>query len=247
MTGNPRCQSPDFLRQIPLQDVAFPDFRCEEGNTGAPGQQGRGRGAVVWESSTLGLPWRGAVLCQGRPQACGGVRSRGTHSQPCTYPAWWRLCDCKSNNVLLVKKKKRKEKKSVCVGNMAKTSLRENQFIFQCIFFIKVHLTQRPTCWLFLTVPDLWVHAACNMQWAFPGPSSAWENAVTLRPRSWPLTLRVSPVATLSFPFTCRMQPSTEHTQTAVGSRFSSDRARWHLSPAVPVPEPCQGNFSPLP
>lgn len=32
MTGNPRCHNPDFLRQIPLQDVAFPDFRCEEGN-----------------------------------------------------------------------------------------------------------------------------------------------------------------------------------------------------------------------
>ncbi|KFW66546.1 Slit 1 protein, partial [Pygoscelis adeliae] len=31
VTGNPRCQNPDFLRQIPLQDVAFPDFRCEEG------------------------------------------------------------------------------------------------------------------------------------------------------------------------------------------------------------------------
>uniref|UniRef100_A0A8C4LRD3 Slit homolog 1 protein n=1 Tax=Equus asinus asinus TaxID=83772 RepID=A0A8C4LRD3_EQUAS len=31
VTGNPRCQQPDFLRQIPLQDVAFPDFRCEEG------------------------------------------------------------------------------------------------------------------------------------------------------------------------------------------------------------------------
>lgn len=32
VTGNPRCQNPDFLRQIPLQDVAFPDFRCEEGD-----------------------------------------------------------------------------------------------------------------------------------------------------------------------------------------------------------------------
>lgn len=32
VTGNPRCHNPDFLRQIPLQDVAFPDFRCEEGN-----------------------------------------------------------------------------------------------------------------------------------------------------------------------------------------------------------------------
>uniref|UniRef100_A0A8C0HK64 Slit guidance ligand 1 n=1 Tax=Chelonoidis abingdonii TaxID=106734 RepID=A0A8C0HK64_CHEAB len=36
VTGNPRCQNPDFLRQIPLQDVAFPDFRCEEGNSQAP-------------------------------------------------------------------------------------------------------------------------------------------------------------------------------------------------------------------
>lgn len=36
VTGNPRCQNPDFLRQIPLQDVAFPDFRCEEGNSDAP-------------------------------------------------------------------------------------------------------------------------------------------------------------------------------------------------------------------
>ncbi|XP_075790597.1 LOW QUALITY PROTEIN: slit homolog 1 protein [Pelodiscus sinensis] len=31
VTGNPRCQHPDFLRQIPLQDVALPDFRCEPG------------------------------------------------------------------------------------------------------------------------------------------------------------------------------------------------------------------------
>lgn len=36
VTGNPRCQNPDFLRQIPLQDVAFPDFRCEEGNSRGP-------------------------------------------------------------------------------------------------------------------------------------------------------------------------------------------------------------------
>lgn len=36
VTGNPRCQNPDFLRQIPLQDVAFPDFRCEEGNSQPP-------------------------------------------------------------------------------------------------------------------------------------------------------------------------------------------------------------------
>uniref|UniRef100_A0A3B3U8F7 Slit homolog 1 protein n=1 Tax=Poecilia latipinna TaxID=48699 RepID=A0A3B3U8F7_9TELE len=30
VTGNPRCQSPAFLRGIPLQDVAVPDFRCED-------------------------------------------------------------------------------------------------------------------------------------------------------------------------------------------------------------------------
>lgn len=40
VTGNPRCQNPDFLRQIPLQDVAFPDFRCEEGNSWALQRQG---------------------------------------------------------------------------------------------------------------------------------------------------------------------------------------------------------------
>ncbi|KAJ4944479.1 hypothetical protein JOQ06_013022, partial [Pogonophryne albipinna] len=32
VTGNPRCQSPAFLRDIPLQDVAVPDFRCEDGS-----------------------------------------------------------------------------------------------------------------------------------------------------------------------------------------------------------------------
>ena len=31
VTGNPRCQRPAFLKEIPLQDVAHPDFRCEEG------------------------------------------------------------------------------------------------------------------------------------------------------------------------------------------------------------------------
>ncbi|XP_047189662.1 slit homolog 1 protein-like isoform X2 [Scophthalmus maximus] len=32
VTGNPRCQGPAFLREIPLQDVAVPDFRCEDGS-----------------------------------------------------------------------------------------------------------------------------------------------------------------------------------------------------------------------
>ncbi|XP_032890012.1 slit homolog 1 protein isoform X1 [Amblyraja radiata] len=31
VSGNPRCQRPDFLREIPLQDVASQDFRCGEG------------------------------------------------------------------------------------------------------------------------------------------------------------------------------------------------------------------------
>uniref|UniRef100_A0A668AHN3 Slit homolog 1b (Drosophila) n=1 Tax=Myripristis murdjan TaxID=586833 RepID=A0A668AHN3_9TELE len=42
VTGNPRCQSPAFLREIPLQDVAVPDFRCEDGTkhtSCAPGPQ----------------------------------------------------------------------------------------------------------------------------------------------------------------------------------------------------------------
>uniref|UniRef100_A0A671SEL1 Slit homolog 1 protein-like n=1 Tax=Sinocyclocheilus anshuiensis TaxID=1608454 RepID=A0A671SEL1_9TELE len=30
VTGNPRCQRPAFLKEIPLQDVVLPDFRCQE-------------------------------------------------------------------------------------------------------------------------------------------------------------------------------------------------------------------------
>ncbi|XP_028831928.1 slit homolog 2 protein isoform X4 [Denticeps clupeoides] len=32
VTGNPRCQNPYFLREIPIQDVAIQDFACEDGN-----------------------------------------------------------------------------------------------------------------------------------------------------------------------------------------------------------------------
>ncbi|XP_061882292.1 slit homolog 2 protein isoform X4 [Entelurus aequoreus] len=32
VTGNPRCQSPYFLKEIPIQDVAVQDFACEEGD-----------------------------------------------------------------------------------------------------------------------------------------------------------------------------------------------------------------------
>ncbi|XP_061627172.1 slit homolog 2 protein isoform X10 [Phyllopteryx taeniolatus] len=31
VTGNPRCQSPYFLKEIPIQDVAVQDFACEDG------------------------------------------------------------------------------------------------------------------------------------------------------------------------------------------------------------------------
>ena len=77
VTGNPRCQNPDFLRQIPLQDVASPDFRCEEGNAWAPlpgwwgdrawscpreeGSPGEGRGEEQDTHSVLRLPQPGGV------------------------------------------------------------------------------------------------------------------------------------------------------------------------------------------
>ncbi|XP_066518454.1 slit homolog 2 protein [Hoplias malabaricus] len=32
VTGNPRCQNPYFLKEIPIQDVATQDFNCEDGN-----------------------------------------------------------------------------------------------------------------------------------------------------------------------------------------------------------------------
>ncbi|MBN3293379.1 SLIT2 protein, partial [Polypterus senegalus] len=32
VTGNPRCQNPYFLKEIPIQDVAIQDFTCDDGN-----------------------------------------------------------------------------------------------------------------------------------------------------------------------------------------------------------------------
>lgn len=29
VSGNPRCQRPAFLKEIPIQDVANPDFTCD--------------------------------------------------------------------------------------------------------------------------------------------------------------------------------------------------------------------------
>lgn len=34
VTGNPRCQNPYFLKEIPIQDVAVQDFACEDGEIG---------------------------------------------------------------------------------------------------------------------------------------------------------------------------------------------------------------------
>ena len=31
VTGNPRCQKPYFLKEIPIQDVALQDFTCDDG------------------------------------------------------------------------------------------------------------------------------------------------------------------------------------------------------------------------
>lgn len=31
VTGNPRCQKPYFLKEIPIQDVAIQDFTCDDG------------------------------------------------------------------------------------------------------------------------------------------------------------------------------------------------------------------------
>lgn len=64
MTGNPRCQNPDFLRQIPLQDVAFPDFRCEEGKPRAPGREGGG-GLVSPGEEVSHAGGRGEALVRG--------------------------------------------------------------------------------------------------------------------------------------------------------------------------------------
>ncbi|CAF93458.1 unnamed protein product, partial [Tetraodon nigroviridis] len=62
VTGNPRCQSPAFLREIPLQDVAAPDFRCEDGTQTHSAQQGRS--------------FRSADLCPAPRRRAGGGRLR---------------------------------------------------------------------------------------------------------------------------------------------------------------------------
>lgn len=82
VTGNPRCQNPDFLRQIPLQDVAVPDFRCEEGNSWAPWAAG-GWGEVMPQRG--GVPWGGEALWRGWGEEQGDLLS------PVPASAWWGL------------------------------------------------------------------------------------------------------------------------------------------------------------
>lgn len=44
VSGNPRCQKPFFLKEIPIQDVAIQDFTCEGENAA-----GRAAGGRIWE------------------------------------------------------------------------------------------------------------------------------------------------------------------------------------------------------
>lgn len=44
VTGNPRCQKPYFLKEIPIQDVAIQDFTCDDGKKAQPG---------LWSPDTL--------------------------------------------------------------------------------------------------------------------------------------------------------------------------------------------------
>ena len=94
VTGNPRCQNPDFLRQIPLQDVASPDFRCEEGNAWAPPPTGWS-GDRAWSCPREeGSPGEGRGEEHGHPLS------------PAPASAWWGLrCDCKNNGGRAVFKK----------------------------------------------------------------------------------------------------------------------------------------------
>lgn len=94
VTGNPRCQNPDFLRQIPLQDVAFPDFRCEEGEPGPQGRRGEAGCSALERRAPVG---------RGRPWSWGGAGSRETPSSSCTCPCLAAAsCSFKNNNMLIV-------------------------------------------------------------------------------------------------------------------------------------------------
>lgn len=77
VTGNPRCQNPDFLRQIPLQDVASPDFRCEEGNTWAP--------PGGWGDRAWSRPREEGSPGEGRSE------EHGHSGSPAPASAWWGL------------------------------------------------------------------------------------------------------------------------------------------------------------
>lgn len=70
VSGNPRCQKPFFLKEIPIQDVAIQDFTCE-GETAEEGR-GKGRGVPWEENSQAGASAQIPLcpLCLGAPQLC---------------------------------------------------------------------------------------------------------------------------------------------------------------------------------
>lgn len=49
VSGNPRCQKPFFLKEIPIQDVAIQDFTCD----GKQESIGKARQAAETSDSTL--------------------------------------------------------------------------------------------------------------------------------------------------------------------------------------------------
>uniref|UniRef100_A0A672FXD3 Slit homolog 3 (Drosophila) n=1 Tax=Salarias fasciatus TaxID=181472 RepID=A0A672FXD3_SALFA len=79
VSGNPRCQKPAFLKEIPIQDVATPDFTCAEDN--------------------------GCLPASGCPDVCtcsdGVVRcsNRGLHSLPKGIPKDTTELDLSNNSI----------------------------------------------------------------------------------------------------------------------------------------------------
>uniref|UniRef100_A0A665WD44 Slit homolog 3 (Drosophila) n=1 Tax=Echeneis naucrates TaxID=173247 RepID=A0A665WD44_ECHNA len=81
VSGNPRCQKPAFLKEIPIQDVATPDFTCD------------------------GAEDNGCLPTSGCPDACtcsdGVVRcsNRGLHSLPKGIPKDTTELDLSNNSI----------------------------------------------------------------------------------------------------------------------------------------------------
>lgn len=85
VTGNPRCQRPAFLKEIPLQDVALPDFRCEEGERRPAASDGGGVGFCV---ALTDMMWP----CSPPPQVRRRLAACPAPSAPASAPAWTLWC-----------------------------------------------------------------------------------------------------------------------------------------------------------